>query len=194
MIYNRTYGLLAFWVCLCGLIQVVVPWCTWADIYRYVDSQGTLHFSNVPTSPGYRLYIDENQKGSVHRSLSRYDSYILEASQRYGVPFSLIKAIIQAESDFDPYAVSDAGARGLMQIMPGTARDVGVTDAFDPRDNILGGVRYFTWLLSRFDGNVPLALAAYNAGPTKVASLGRMPRIKETRRFVDRVMEYSGAY
>jgi len=173
---------------------MIVPSCPWADIYRYVDNQGSLHFSNVPTSPGYRLYIGENQRASAHRSLNRYDHYILEAAHKYGVPFSLIKAIIKAESDFDPYAVSDAGARGLMQIMPETARDVGVTDAFDPRDNILGGVRYFTGLLSRFDGNVPLALAAYNAGPTKVGSLGRIPRIKETKRFVDRVMEYSDGY
>jgi len=172
----------------------MAPSCTWADIYRYVDSQGTLHFSNVPTRPGYRLYIGENQRNSARRSLNRYDHYILEAAHRYGVPFSLIKAIIQAESDFDPNAVSDAGACGLMQIMPETARDVGVTDAFNPRDNILGGVRYLNGLLSRFDGNVPLALAAYNAGPTKVSSLGRMPRIKETKRFVHRVLEYSDAY
>jgi soluble lytic murein transglycosylase-like protein len=188
------FWLVGLWVCACGLLHVMGPGGTWADIYLYVDGQGTLHFSNVPTSPGYRLYIGEKEKGSLHRSLNRYDHYILEAAHKYGVPFSLIKAIIQAESDFDPYAVSDAGACGLMQIMPETARDVGVTDAFNPRDNILGGVRYFTELLSGFDGNVPLALAAYNAGPTRVMSLGRMPRIKETKQFVRRVLEYSGAY
>ncbi|MDY6952858.1 MAG: transglycosylase SLT domain-containing protein [Thermodesulfobacteriota bacterium] len=194
MAYLRTYGLIGLLLCAFGCLHVTVPSWAWADIYRYVDSQGTLHFSNVPTSPGYRLYMGEHTRGARQRSLHQYDQHILEAAHRYGVPFSLIKAIIQAESDFDPYAVSDAGACGLMQIMPETARDVGVADAFDPRDNILGGVRYFNELLSRFDGSVPLALAAYNAGPTKVRSLGRMPRIKETKQFVHRVLEYADAY
>jgi soluble lytic murein transglycosylase-like protein len=194
MAHKYTFWRMGLWVCVCGLVHVLGPTLVRADIYRYVDSQGTLHFSNVPTSPGYQLYISEGPNRSVRQPPSRYDHHISEAARRYGVPFSLIKAIIKAESDFDPYAVSRKGARGLMQIMPETARDVVVGDVFDPRENILGGVRYLTELLSQFRGNVPLALAAYNAGPTKVSSLGRVPRIRETQHFVRRVMEYSGDY
>jgi soluble lytic murein transglycosylase-like protein len=101
-----------------------------------------------------------------------------------------VKAIIKAESDFNPQAVSSAGAQGLMQLMPETARDLGVSEPFDPRENILGGVRYFRGLLDQFHGSVPLALAAYNAGPNRIGPLREVPAIEETENFVRRVMEY----
>jgi soluble lytic murein transglycosylase-like protein len=177
-----------------GLLLLTGPMQVRADIYRYVDSEGTVHFSNVPTGSEYELYIHEYPPRRVDHGSTRYDAYIGEAAEQYGVPFSLIKAIIRAESDFDPSAVSEAGACGLMQIMPETAKDLGVVDAFNPRENILAGVRYFKELLTRFQGSTPLALAAYNAGPSKVHATWDVPRIEETEDFVDRVMGYFNGY
>jgi hypothetical protein len=166
-----------------------------ADIYRYVDSQGVMCFTNVPTMPGYRIYIREaTLLPADDLSTSRYDKYISEAARKHRVSFSLIKAVIKAESNFDPYAVSRSGACGLMQIMPETAKTLGIIDSFDPRENILGGARYLKELLERFQGSLHLALAAYNAGPGKVQALNRMPPIEETRSFVRRVMQYLNRY
>jgi len=165
-----------------------------ADIYRYVDSQGVICFTNVPTIPGYRIYMREGTLIPDDYQSGRYDIYIAEAARKYGVPFSLIKAVIKAESNFDPYAVSRSGACGLMQIMPETAKLLGVKDSFDPRENISGGARYLKELLAQFDGNLRLALAAYNAGPGRVQSLKRMPPIEETRGFVRMVMKYLSRY
>jgi len=165
-----------------------------ADIYRYVDSRGIICFTNVPTMPGYRIYMREVTLLPADDLSGRYDMYISEAARKYGVSFSLIKAVIKVESNFDPYAVSRSGACGLMQIMPETAKALGIIDSFDPRENILGGVRYLKELLARFQGNLSLALAAYNAGPGKVQSLKRMPPIEETRSFVRRVMQYLNLY
>jgi len=166
-----------------------------ADIYRYVDSQGIICFTNVPTMPGYRIYMREGTLlPADDLSTSRYDMYISEAARKHRVSFSLIKAVIKAESNFDPYAVSRSGACGLMQIMPETAKTLGIIDSFDPRENILGGARYLKELLERFQGSLHLALAAYNAGPGKVQSLNRMPPIEETQSFVRRVMQYLNRY
>ncbi|MBW2108547.1 MAG: lytic transglycosylase domain-containing protein [Deltaproteobacteria bacterium] len=178
-------------LCFVLLLTVVTP--LWADIYRWVDASGTMHFTNVPTSAKYEVYIRESLPAGVHPA-SRYDRYVREAAERFDVPFSLIKAIIRAESDFDARAVSASGARGLMQIMPETARDLGIRDCFDPRDNILGGVRYFRALLDQFNGSIPLALAAYNAGPNRIGPLREVPRIEETERFVRKVMEFFYSY
>lgn len=181
------------WIVPCGLICVMVSSPLEADIYRWVDSEGTMHFTNVPTSPQYEVYIREAIPSRIHPS-SRFDPHIQEAAEEYDVPVSLVKAIIKAESDFDPNAVSHAGARGLMQLMPETARDLGIADSFDPRENILGGVRYFKGLLDQFHGSIPLALAAYNAGPNRIGPLREVPRIEETERFVRQVMEYFYSY
>jgi soluble lytic murein transglycosylase-like protein len=112
-----------------------------------------------------------------------------EASLLYGLPVSLIQALIKVESNFVPWAVSPKGAMGLMQLMPGTAAFLGVRDAFDPRENILGGCRYLRLLLDYFGGSLPLALAAYNAGHERVVSCGyQIPPIKETQNFVTQVL------
>jgi soluble lytic murein transglycosylase len=177
------------WILPCLLILVAMVSPLQGDIYRWVDNEGTMHFTNVPTSSRYEVYIREAIPKQIHPS-HRYDRYVEEAAGRYDVPVSLIKAIIKAESDFDPNAVSRSGAQGLMQLMPETAKDLGVSDAFNPRDNILGGVRYFKGLLEQFHGSIPLALAAYNAGPNRIGPLREVPRIEETERFVRRVMEY----
>jgi soluble lytic murein transglycosylase len=107
---------------------------------------------------------------------------------------ALVRAIIRAESSFDASAVSRKGAMGLMQLMPRTARSLNLTNPYDPQQNIAGGVKYLRHLLDRFDGNVPLALAAYNAGESRVFRESRIPRISETREYVRRVLRYYKAY
>lgn len=122
------------------------------------------------------------------------DFIIEKASALNGVDPKLVKAVIKVESDFDPNATSHKGAVGLMQLMPGTARDVNVKDPTDPEENISGGAKYLAWLLDQFQGDITLALAAYNAGPKKVKKYGGVPPYKETRDFVAKVLKYYQAY
>jgi len=166
------------------------------DIYKYIDENGVVHFTNVPTDSSYQynLFIKDLTKKlplTISRySSSVYDEMISEASQKHGVSFPLLKAVIKVESDFNPRAVSRAGALGLMQIMPENAKAFGMRDPFDPRENILTGTQYFRELLERFNGKLQLALAAYNAGPSVVDRYNRIPPIKETEDYVERVMKY----
>ena len=118
------------------------------------------------------------------------DAIFTEASQLYGVPEKLLKAVAKAESNFNAKAVSKAGAIGVMQLMPATARSLGVTDSFDPAQNIMGGAKYLKENLERFGGNVSLALAAYNAGPNSVQKYGGIPPYKETQNYVKTVTSY----
>jgi soluble lytic murein transglycosylase-like protein len=117
-----------------------------------------------------------------------FDSMIQEASSRYKVPEKLIRAVIKAESSFNPRATSHAGAMGLMQLMPGTARDLGVQDAYNPKENIMGGTRYLRELLDRYNGNIPKAVAAYNWGMGNLERGGPLPA--ETRNYVQQVTRY----
>lgn len=122
---------------------------------------------------------------------NQYDHHIEAASAAHDVPVALIKAVIYTESRFRPRARSRVGARGLMQIMPTTARSLGVRNAFDPEQNIMGGTLYLRHLLDYFDGDVVLALAGFNAGPGAVMKHGRrVPPYKQTRRYVKRVLEH----
>ena len=119
---------------------------------------------------------------------------IVNAANRHDIDPAIVKAIIMAESGYDPMAVSKKGARGLMQLMPATADSLGVKDSFDPEHNINGGVKYFKRLLSRFDGDLRLALAAYNAGCTNVKKYKGIPPYKATRYYIKKVFEYFKYY
>jgi soluble lytic murein transglycosylase-like protein len=121
-----------------------------------------------------------------------YDPFVQEAALAFDLDPRLIRAVIQAESAFDPWAVSRAGAQGLMQLMPELSKEFGVNDPFDPRQNILAGAEYLKQLLDRFDGNMELALAGYNAGPTVVARYAAIPPFKETRRYVKTIKALLG--
>lgn len=159
-----------------------------ADIYKYIDSNGVLHFTNIPISSGYQLYIKEKPEAMTY-SNDMFDHYISEASRHYGLDFYLIKAMIKVESDFNPRAVSKKGAKGLMQIMPFNFERLHVIDPFDPKENIMGGSMYIKQLLLQYKGRLPLALAAYNAGPGVVDRYKRIPPYRETENYVKKVMK-----
>lgn len=164
-----------------------------ADIYRWVDSEGVWHFTNVRSDSRYRLYIRTSRKSST-AYIHDYQDIIDQASRRFGLETSLIKAVIKAESAFDSDAVSEKGAQGLMQLMPETASDLRVSDPFDPEENIFGGTRYLAMMMKRFNHDKRLAVAAYNAGPQAVEEYRGIPPYKETQTFVKRVMSYYRQY
>ena len=177
-----------------------------ADIYKRVDRFGVIHYTNVPTDKRfYRVVIREIPSISavpgyrVEPSRSRvesrvFDPIIANVSRRYNVEQALVKAMIKAESGFQPNAVSPKGARGLMQLMPGTAQMHGVRNIHEPRDNIDGGVQHLRMLLDRYRNNVVLALAAYNAGEGWVDQYGGIPPFEETRNYVQRVLRFRQDY
>ncbi len=183
------YYIISFLILFSSLYIPVSP--LYADIYLYIDSQGIFHFTNVPTSSNYKMYLKEcNLKNSGERTISHYDHFISKAAKKHGLSFPLLKALIKIESDFNPTAVSKAGAKGLMQIMPDNLKALNINDPFDPQENIMGGARYLKKLLRRFEGKLPLALAAYNAGPDAVERYKRIPPFEETENFVKKVMKY----
>jgi soluble lytic murein transglycosylase len=186
-VQNRMMGILIAVLFLFVTVPAVL-----ADIYMFIDSQGVLHFTNAPTSSEYTLYIKERPKPAT--TTKEYDGIIQEASNKFGLSFSLLKAIIKVESDFDSRAVSKKGALGLMQIMPENLQAFNIRDPYDPRDNILGGARYFKSLMERFEGKLPLALSAYNAGPTIVDKYRNIPPIQETEDYVKKIMKYFYLY
>jgi soluble lytic murein transglycosylase-like protein len=169
-----------------------------ADIYMYVDRDGVVHFTNAPTASenDYRVYVKEKKVYSSQiYSPQSFEDYIRQASDLYGIAFPLLKAIIKAESDFNPRAVSKKGAMGLMQIMPENIKAMNITNPFDPLENILGGARYFREMLDRFEGHLSLSLAAYNAGPTAVERYNnQIPPYKETENYIERVMKFYSSY
>ena len=175
-----------------------------AQMYLCRDKSGSVNFTNVRNSPNctaYKIKKKRNNWTNRRSSLatgrtdrSQYDHEIRRIAKRYRIAPSLIKAIIHVESDFNHRAVSSQGAQGLMQLMPGTARDLRVSDPFNAKENIDGGTRYFRKMLDSFDGNIILSLAAYNAGPGLVARTGGVPQIKETRRYVNKVLKRYKVY
>jgi hypothetical protein len=186
--------IIPFLLCLFGTMTAwgIIPAAIWADIYKLIDKNGVIHFSNVPTEQGnWKMIIKEKR---VHFNLgpnfNKYDSLIRKAAQKYNVEHALVKAVIRAESNFNPRAVSRVGARGLMQLMPETANFLNVSDSFHPGDNIDGGVRYLRYLLNLFQGDLPLSLAAYNAGENTVFRYNGIPPYRETQTYVKRVLQY----
>ena len=185
------------------------------NYYAYTDDAGVMHITNVPQRKrgAWKLYKSlegsagprpsAGQAPNAGRSrpvslsserLHRFDSFIRGAAQRYQLPESLIRAVVHTESNYSSGAVSRAGAMGLMQLMPRTAKGLGVTDAFDPRQNVYGGSRYLRLLANRYDGDMVLVLAAYNAGAGNVEKYGGVPPFAETRAYVRSVLRRYYAY
>src|SRR5882724_3301200 len=169
------------------------------EVYRLAENDGTVHFTNAPTDPRYRSlggYSSGTAAGWLRvppADTARYVTEIRDASGRYGVPERLVQAVIRVESAFNPRAVSVKGAQGLMQLMPETASMLGVRNSFDPQQNIDGGVRHLRGLIDRFGNDLPLALAAYNAGEKAVVNHRGIPPFPETRDYVTRVLHlYDG--
>ena len=181
--------------------------------YSYVDAYGVRNYSNTRprgvanvkvTRIEYPIFQMETcyacglqpgvNFGTTRLNTTAYKDEIARAARDYGVDEAIIRAIIHAESAYRPTALSRAGAQGLMQLMPATARRFGVTDSYNAAQNIQGGVKYLAWLLKRFDGNLTLAAAGYNAGEGAVDKYKGVPPYSETRRYVDRVSTLAERY
>ena len=154
------------------------------DLYALHKNNTAPNLTNTASAS-----FSDTMKSTGSQSL---DDIFQRAAQKYDVPVSLLKAIGKAESNFNANAVSGAGAQGVMQLMPATAKSLGVTDSFDAEQNIMGGAKYIKQMLDRYDGNVKLALAAYNAGSGNVEKYGGIPPFKETQNYVKKVMSYAG--
>ncbi|MCX8118684.1 MAG: lytic transglycosylase domain-containing protein [Desulfobacterota bacterium] len=181
------------------------PGSSSAGIYKWVDENGVVHFTNCPPDARFKLYIKEARDdggaeevayraGASDPLQNRFDGLIEEFARRYNIDFALLKAMIRVESGFNPQAVSRKGAMGLMQLMPETAQRMNVANVFNPRENIDGGVRYFKYLLSLFNNDLRLSLAAYNAGEKIVSELRAIPPYRETIDYVRKVLTYYQLY
>lgn len=189
-----------------------------ADVYLHRDASGVLHFSNAPSEGPVKRVLRERKlplmrtvpppsAGNYYRPIARlaplgyadtgptsYDKLIRETAARYDLEYALVKAVIKAESAFNRMAISPKGALGLMQLMPTTARMHGVRNVFQPHENIEGGCRHLRMLHDRYRGNIPLIVAAYNAGERRVDNARGVPNITETREYLARVLRYRLAY
>lgn len=154
------------------------------DIYKYVDSDGVIRFTNTPTDSQFNFYMKE--KGPVDKIGVLIERY----ASMFSLEPALVRAVIQVESNYNPKARSSKGALGLMQLIPETAKDMQVADPLSPEDNIRGGTRYLRLMLDRFDNNMDLALAAYNAGPDTVRRYGGVPPYEETVNYISKVKNY----
>jgi soluble lytic murein transglycosylase-like protein len=191
---------------------VAAPVTAAADIYKYVDADGVVHFTTAKPGgmPGAQVYLKgaPASAGPTPRPgvipfapqdkdltrYTRYDEHIRQAATLYQIPEPLVRAVIKVESDYDARAVSYAGARGLMQLMPETAERMQVKDIHDPRENIFGGVRYLRVLANLFNGNLELTVAGYNAGEGAVTQHGGIPPYAQTRDYVVKVTKFYRRY
>ncbi|WP_291319602.1 lytic transglycosylase domain-containing protein [Desulfonatronospira sp.] len=170
----------------CLFLAGYTAWAGQGTIYYYQDDSGTHHFTDLPTSQKYQPFVFFGS--TRQKTLEQLQQSIETYSSHYRVDPGLIRAMIQVESGFDAGAVSLAGAQGLMQIMPETQRDLGLEAPFDADSNVEAGVRYYRWLLNRFQ-ETGLALAAYNAGPSMVEKYDGIPPYAETVNYVNRVLD-----
>lgn len=184
-------------------LGLLLPGAAFAGgIYRYVEKDGTVVYTNVPPGraksarkvegefrPAPALEAPARITSRTRLTLEEFDAFIEAAAIRYKMPVALVKAVMHAESAFDPNALSNVGASGLMQLMPGTAREMYVKDIFDPKDNIEGGTRYLRVLANEFNGDMVKMVAAYNAGPDAVRKYnGQVPPYPETQAYVRKVI------
>jgi soluble lytic murein transglycosylase-like protein len=197
-----TLGLLLTPMRRTALTLLLLPSLAWAGgIFRYVDRDGTIVYTNVrPKGAQARKLEGEFRPAptpetpakvstATKAALTAFDEFIEAAAVRYRVPAHLVRAVMHAESAFDPNAISNVGASGLMQLMPGTAQEMFVKDIFDSRENIEGGVRYLRVLANEFDGDMVKMVAAYNAGPDAVRKYnGQVPPYPETQAYVRKVL------
>lgn len=174
----------------------VAPGRAAADtLYRFVGKDGVVHFSNVPNDPRFVAVrrLGKRSPTAAPRNITAYDDLIVDAATSHGVPAALVKAVVAAESNFDPRALSARGAQGLMQLMPQTAQVLRVSNAYDVQQNLEGGTRYLARMVHRY-GDWARALAAYNAGPDVVDRYQGVPPFPETREYVRRVLSYYRRY
>ncbi len=166
----------------------------YADIYKYVDSEGVLHLTNVPSIPNAKYVLILREKRVLFQSdidVNKFDYIISNAARKFRIDPALIKAIIKAESNFNHEAISPTGAQGLMQLMPATAYALQIEDVFHPENNIEGGARYLRYLLNTYRGDLKLTLAAYNAGERAIAKYNNhVPPYRETQNYIKRVLSY----
>lgn len=186
---------------------LLLPLTAGADtIYKTVNADGSISFTSRPSGANSTVAIKSDNRASrtglpafapQDKDLSRYtryDEHIRGAASLYQIPEQLVRAVIKVESDYDPRAISSAGARGLMQLMPETAERLGVKDIGDPRENIYGGVRYLRVLANMFNGDLDFTIAAYNAGENAVISHGGIPPYAQTRDYVVKVTKFYRRY
>ncbi len=205
--YLRHHAVLIIFLALLNL-HILKPTSSLADIYKYVDEDGTVCFTDSPPKDKRAVKIISEKRGSYTtkrgptknavtspiRKVSgrQYEDLVHRFAEQYYIDPNLIKAVITAESNWDPFAVSKKGAMGLMQLMPHTASALNVRNPYDPEENIRAGIRYLKYLLDKFNGDLILAIAAYNAGPSVVERFGSVPPISETLQYVKKVLSMSG--
>jgi hypothetical protein len=187
---------------LVALLFAVASLPSLGEVYKYVDRYGRTTYTDRPDNPHY-VKVDLKPKGwtdptssarnlaFARKNMDKYRQSVAKVSEEYGLPEPLLHAVITVESAYDPWAVSPAGAMGLMQLMPGTAKRYGVSNSFDPEENIRGGSKYLKYLMSLFKNDLNLVLAAYNAGEGAVQKYGNaIPPYTETQNYVRKVREH----
>jgi soluble lytic murein transglycosylase len=185
-----------FWFATAVALNGFVASIAKADVYAFRDKNGVVTFTNVPNHAGFRRVFRDTSRPATSNGVldSGYDDDIQRASDRYNIDPDLIRAVIKAESDFKVSARSNKGAMGLMQLMPDTARLHNISDAYNPSENVEGGARHLRMLLDRYQGDLELSLAAYNAGSAAVEKHRGIPPFPETKEYVRRVLRFYDSY